>query len=122
METPRSEFQATGKASVQNFLDFMLSLPNVPPVAVAYLIQNNGSMPFPVLEGMHTQSVTVHHVPGLLVSDNAKTQARVVNTQSQLSTMLEWQENGINYMVTGSIDGYTMNASQLLTAANSLHS
>lgn len=119
MEMPRSEFRATGKASVQNLRDFMLSLPNTSHIAVEYLIQNNGTIPFSVPEGMQPQSVTVHHVPGILVSDNTKT--RVVNTQSQLSAMVQWQENSLNYMVTGSIDGYTMNTSQLLTVANSLH-
>jgi hypothetical protein len=119
VEMPSPIIEATGKASLQNLRDFMLSLPNLPAQLVAQLKQldlNNGTIPLPIPAGIQTQSVTIHNVPGLLLS-SSKTSKSTIIDQFPAGTMLLWQENGTIY----ALGGLTINASQLLTAANSLH-
>lgn len=119
VEMPSPVIQATGKASLQNLRDFMLSLPNLPSQLVEQLKQldlNNGTIPLPVPAGIQTQSVTVHNVPGLLLS-SSKTQTVENVEQFPAGNMLVWQEKGIIY----GLGGITIDASQLLAAANSLH-
>ncbi len=118
VELPSPVIRATGKASLQELRDFMLSLPNLPPQLVAQLKQinlNNGTIPLPVPAGIQTRSVTVHHTSGLLLS-SSKTKSVENIEQFPAGNMLIWQENGIIY----ALGGITVNASQLLAAASSL--
>ena len=117
-EMPSPIIQATGRASLQNLRDFLLSLPGLPAQLVVQLKQldlNNGTIPLLIPAGVQSQSVTIHHVPGLLLSN---TQTGLATTMRQLpnGNMLLWQENGTMY----ALGGVTINASQLLAAANSL--
>lgn len=119
VEMPSPDIQATGKASLQDLRDFMLTLPGLPAPFVQELKQldlNNGTIPFPVPANMQAQSITVHNAPGLLLTSNKTT--KIANIESPVgSNMLVWQENGIIY----ALGGLTIDANQLLTAANSLH-
>ncbi len=118
VELPSPVVRATGSASLQELRDFILSLPNLPPQLVAQLKQinlNNGTIPLPVPAGIQTQSVTVHNTSGLLLS-SSKTKSVENIEQFPAGNMLVWQENGIIY----ALGGITVNASQLLAAANSL--
>ena len=119
IEMPSPTIQATGKASLQNLRDFMISLPGLPASFIAQLKQldlNNGTIPFPVPAGMQAQSVTVHNASGLLLSSR-KTVQIAHNVQIPVGSKLVWQENGIIY----GLAGLTIDTNQLLAAANSLH-
>lgn len=119
VEMPSPTIQATGKASLQNLRDFMLTLPGLPAPFVQELKQldlNSGTIPLPVPTGMQARSITIHNAPGLLLTANKNT--KIANIESPIgANMLVWQENGVIY----ALGGISIDANQLLTAANSLH-
>ena len=119
LEVPSPDIQATGKASLQDLRDFMLSLPNLPPHLVAQLKQinlNTGTVPLPVPSGIASQSITVHGTSGLLLSNGKSTTVAGVK-QFPAGSAVVWQSNNIIYAVGGTIT----DTNQLLATANSLH-
>lgn len=111
MEIPSPIAQATGKASLQELRNFVLSLPNMPPQLAAQLKQidlHSGTVPLPIPSGIDAQTITVHGASGLLLTSGTKKLAS--------SSMVVWQMNGIIYAVGSSIP----NTKQLLLSANSL--
>ena len=105
-EGPGYEEQATGNASLKDLNNFFLLFPNLSPLAKEQILHGNGDRLEFFPTGLQVTSVTVHHVPGFLVSGKSP------------SPTLKWAENGIQY----SLDGEGMNASQMLPIANSFHS
>jgi hypothetical protein len=118
MEAPSPVVKATGKASLENLRDFMLSLPNLPAELVAQLKQidlSTGTVPVPVPSGMDAKSVTVHGTSGLLLSSSVPVSVENVKKVPAGSVVL-WQMHGNVYAV-GGIVGDT---NAVLASANSL--
>ena len=108
-EVPSPVIQATGKASLKDLRDFVLSLPKLAP-EVRLLLQDvnldTGTVPLPIPSQVQSQQVTVHGVSGNLMQDSSMSLGVVL-----------WQSQGIIYAVAGA----TSNSTQLLNTANSLH-
>jgi hypothetical protein len=108
-EIPSPVIQATGKASLKDLLDFVLSLPKLSPGA-RLLLQDvnltNGVVPLPIPPQIQAQQVTTHGAPGVLMTDPSLSLGAVI-----------WQTRGIIYVTAGA----TSDSAQLLDSANSLH-
>ena len=107
-EIPSPVIKATGKATLEDLLHFILSLPNLTPDARVLLQDVNlstGMVPLPIPPQVQAQPVTTHGVKGVLMTD----------TSLSLGAVL-WQKGGIVYMVAGA----TSDRTQLLKSANSL--
>lgn len=118
MEAPSPVVSATGKASLEDLRNFLLSLPHLPPELVAQLKQidlSTGTVPVPVPSGMDAKSVAVHGTSGLLLSSNVSVSVENVKKFPAGGVVL-WQQNGNVYAV-GGIVGDT---NAVLASANSL--
>ncbi len=108
VEMPSPVIQATGKASLKDLLDFVLSLPKLSPTA-RLLLQNvnldTGVVPLPIPPQVQAQQVTVQGASGVLMTDSSLSLGAVV-----------WQTRGIIYVVAAA----TSNSTELLGSANSL--
>lgn len=108
VEMPSPVIQATGKASLKDLLDFVLSLPKLSPSARLLLQDVNldsGVVPLPIPPQVQAQHITTHGVQGLVMTDSSLSLGAVV-----------WQTHGIIYVVAAA----TSDSSQLLGSANSL--
>jgi hypothetical protein len=108
-EIPSPVIQATGKASLEDLRDFVLSLPKLSPEARLLLQDvnlNNGVVPLPIPPQIHSQQVTTHGAQGVLMTDPSLSLGAVI-----------WQSHGIIYAAAGA----TSDSAQLLDSANSLH-
>lgn len=99
-EIPSPVVQATGKASLKDLRDFLLSLPKLAPEMRAILQQinlENGTVPLPIPREVAAQQVTIHGAPGVVLVDSSLKVGGLV-----------WQARGIIYMIatvsTGSAD------------------
>ncbi|MFL5654164.1 MAG: zf-HC2 domain-containing protein [Ktedonobacteraceae bacterium] len=108
-EIPSPVIHATGKASLEDLRNFVLSLPKLSSGA-RLLLQNvnlnSGVVPLPIPPQIQAQQVTTHGVQGVLMVDSSLSLGAVI-----------WQTRGIIYMVAGS----TSDSAQLLDSANALH-
>lgn len=107
-EIPSPVVQATGKASLKDLRDFLLSLPRLSPELHAMLQQLNlerGIVPLPIPSEVDAQQVTIHGASGVVLVDNSLKVGGVM-----------WQAHGIIYMVAT----ITANSTELLDSANSL--
>lgn len=108
VEIPSPVVQATGKASLKDLSNFLLSLPNLSP-SVRAMLQNldleKGIVPLPLPSEVQAQHTTVRGVPGVLLLDASMKLGGVV-----------WQTNGIIYMI-GTV---STSGTELLNIANSL--
>ena len=108
-EIPSPVIRATGKASLEDLSNFVLSLPKLNPT-VRVLLQdvdlNSGVVPLPIPPQVQAQQVTTHGVQGVLMTDPSLSLGAII-----------WQTHGIIYMVAGA----TSDSTQLLNSANSLH-
>jgi hypothetical protein len=107
-EIPSPVIQATGKASLKDLRDFILSLPKLSPEASLLLRDVNldsGVVPLPIPPQVQAQNVTVQGVSGVLMEDSSLAVGAVL-----------WQTHGIIYVVAGA----TSSDAQLLDSANSL--
>lgn len=108
VEMPSPVIQATGKASLKDLMDFVLSLPRLSPTARMLLQDvnlNTGAVPLPIPPQVQAQQVTAHGAPGVLMTDSSMSLGAVV-----------WQTRGIIYVVAAA----TSNSTELLGSANSL--
>jgi hypothetical protein len=107
-EVPSPVIQATGKASLKDLRDFVISLPKLSP-EVSLLLRDvnldSGVVPLPIPPQVQAQNVTVQGVPGVLMEDSSLSVGAVL-----------WQTHGIIYVVAGA----TSSDAQLLASANSL--
>jgi len=106
-EIPSPVVQATGKASLKDLRDFLLSLPRLAPEIRAMLQQldlQNGIVPLPIPPEVAAQQISVHGAPGVLLADNSLKVGGAV-----------WQADGIIYMIAS----VTTNSTDLLATANS---
>jgi hypothetical protein len=90
-EIPSPIVQATGKASLKDLRDFLLSLPKLAPEMRAILQQvnlENGTVPLPIPRVVSAQQVTIHGAPGVVLVDNSLKVGGLV-----------WQARGIIYMI-----------------------
>ncbi len=107
-EIPSPVIQATGKASLKDLRDFVLSLPKLSPGARMLLQDvnlNTGVVPLPIPPQIQAQQVMIHGAPGVLMTDPSLSLGAVI-----------WQTCGIIYVVAGA----TSRDAQLLDSANSL--
>ncbi len=108
-EIPSPVIQATGKASLKDLRDFVLSLPKLSP-EVSLLLRDvnldSGVVPLPIPPQIQAQQVTIQGAPGVLMADSSLSVGAAI-----------WQTHGIIYIVAG----VTSNDAQLLDIANSLH-
>jgi hypothetical protein len=107
-EIPSPVIQATGKASLKDLRDFVLSLPKLSPGARMLLQDvnlNTGVVPLPIPPQVQAQQVAIHGTPGVLMLDSSLSLGAVI-----------WQTRGIIYVVAGA----TSSDTQLLDSANSL--
>jgi Putative zinc-finger len=108
-EIPSPLIQATGKASLKDLRDFVLSLPKLSSEARLLLQDvnlNNGVVPLPIPPQVQAQQVTTHGAHGVLMTDPSLSLGAVI-----------WQTRGIIYVAAGA----TSDSAQLLDSANSLH-
>ncbi len=108
-EIPSPVIRATGKASLEDLRNFVLSLPKLSSGARALLQDVNlssGVVPLPIPPKIQAQQVMTHGAQGVLMTDSSLSLGAVI-----------WQTRGIIYMVAGS----TSDSTQLLDSANSLH-
>ncbi len=108
VEMPSPVIQATGKASLKDLLDFVLSLPKLSPTARLLLQDVNldtGVVPLPIPPQVQAQQVTVQGASGVLMTDSSLSLGAVV-----------WQTRGIIYVVAAA----TSKGTELLGSANSL--
>lgn len=90
-EIPSPVVQATGKVSLKELRDFLLSLPKLAPEMRAILQQvdlENGTVPLPIPRVVSAQQVTIHGAPGVVLVDNSLKVGGLV-----------WQARGIIYMI-----------------------
>lgn len=90
-EIPGPVVQATGKASLKDLRDFLLSLPKLASEMRAILQQvdlENGTVPLPIPPVVAAQRVTIHGAPGVLLVDSSLKVGGLV-----------WQARGIIYMI-----------------------
>ncbi len=108
-EIPSPVIRATGKASLEDLRDFVLSLPKLSSGA-RLLLQNvnlnSGVVPLPIPPQIQAQQVMTHGARGVLMVDSSLSLGAVI-----------WQTRGIIYVVAGA----TSDSAQLLDSANSLH-
>ena len=107
-EIPSPVIQATGKASLEDLLNFVLSLPKLSPGARLLLQDvnlNSGVVPLPIPPQIQAQQVRIHGVQGVLMTDPSLLLGAVI-----------WQNRGIIYVAAGA----TSDSGQLLDSANSL--
>src|SRR5581483_1251420 len=108
VEIPAPTIDSTGKASINDLRDFMLSLPHLPaPVRdlLSHVDVQSGTVPVPMPPQADSQNVTVRGAQGVLVSD-----------QSLGESILLWQTHNMVYVITA----HSSNRAQLVAAANSL--
>ncbi len=108
-EIPSPVIHATGKASLEDLRNFVLSLPKLSSGARLLLQDvnlNNGVVPLPIPPQIQAQQVTTHGAPGVLMVDPSLSLGAVI-----------WQTHGIIYIAAGA----TSDSAQLLDSANSLH-
>jgi hypothetical protein len=108
-EMPSPVIRATGKASLEDLRNFILSLPKLSSGARLLLQDvnlNSGVVPLPIPPQIQTQQVTTHGVQGVLMTDSSLSLGAVI-----------WQTGGIVYVIAGA----TGDSTQLLASANSLH-
>lgn len=108
-EIPSPVIQATGKGSLQQLRDFVLSLPKLSPGERALLQDinlDNGVVPLPIPPQVNAQQVTVQSAQGVLMTDSSMSLGAVV-----------WQTHGIIYVAAGA----TSNGAEIMNCANSLH-
>jgi hypothetical protein len=107
-EIPSPVIRATGKASLEDLRNFVLSLPNLSSGA-RLLLQNvnlnTGVVPLPIPPQVQAQQVTAHGVQGELMTDSSLSLGAVI-----------WQKGGIIYMAVGA----TSDSTQLMNTVNSL--
>ena len=106
-EIPSPVVQATGKASLKDLRDFLLSLPRLAPELHAMLQQldlEKGIVPLPIPREVDAQQVTVHGAPGVVLVDNSL----------KVGGLL-WQAHGIIYLIGTT----TTSSTDLLDIANS---
>lgn len=106
-EIPSPVVQATGKASLKDLRDFLLSLPRLAPELHAMLQQldlEKGIVPLPVPSGVAAQQITIHGAPGVMLVDNSLKVGGLI-----------WQARGIIYMIAT----ISTNSTDLLDTANS---
>lgn len=118
VELPSPLIQATGKATLQQLRDFILSLPGLPSQLVTQLKQidlKSGTVPLLVPPGIDAKSITVHGTSGLLLSTSKTTTVENI-THFPAGSMALWQMHGIIYALGGAV----ADTNQLLTTANSL--
>jgi hypothetical protein len=118
VELPSPVIRATGRASLEQLQNFMLSLPGLPPSLVAQLKQvnlANGTIPLPVPAGIDAHSVTVNGTSGVLLNSTKTTTVEDIK-QFPAGSMVVWQAKGIIY----ALGGITTNTNQLVAAANSI--
>jgi len=99
--------QATGKASLKDLRDFLLSLPRLAPELHSMLQQldlEKGIVPLPVPREVAAQQITVHGAPGVVL----------VDTSLKVGGLI-WQEHGIIYLIAS----VTTSSLDLLDTANS---
>ena len=90
-EIPSPVVQATGKASLKDLRDFLLSLPKLAPDMRAILQQldlENGTVPLPIPRAVAAQQITVRGAPGVVLVDSSLKVGGLV-----------WQARGIIYMI-----------------------
>lgn len=90
-EIPSPVVQATGKASLKDLRDFLLSLPRLVPEMRAILQQldlEKGIVPLPIPREVAAQQITVHGAPGVVLVDSSLKVGGLV-----------WQARGIIYMI-----------------------
>jgi hypothetical protein len=108
-EIPSPVIRATGKASLEDLRNFVLSLPKLSPGA-RLLLQNvnlnSGVVPLPIPPQIQAQQVKIQGVQGVLMTDSSMSLGAVI-----------WQTHGIIYGTAGA----TSDSAQLLDSANSLH-
>ncbi|GER81707.1 hypothetical protein KTAU_03450 [Thermogemmatispora aurantia] len=118
VQGPSPTIEATGKASLEDLRNFLLSLPGLPPSLVQQLRQidlRSGTVPIPVLAGMSSQTVTVQGQSGLLLtSDQLESSSKMTNLP--VGEAVLWQAQGRVYLLGES--GHDQN--ELLSVANSL--
>jgi hypothetical protein len=108
-EIPSPVIRATGKASLEDLRNFILSLPKLLPGARMLLQDVNlstGVVPLPIPPQVQAQQVTTHGTQGVLMMDPSLSLGAVL-----------WQTGGIVYMVACA----TSDRTQLMDSANSLH-
>lgn len=108
-EIPSPVVQATGKASLKDLRDFVISLPKLSPEVSLLLRDVNldtGVVPLPIPPQVQAQNVTVQGVPGVSMVDSSLSVGAVL-----------WQTHGIIYVVAGAASS----EAQLLDSANSLN-
>ena len=106
-EIPSPVVQATGKASLKDLRDFLLSLPKLAPEIRAMLQQldlQNGTVPLPIPREVAAQQITVHGASGVVLVDNSLKVGGLV-----------WQAHGIIYMIATT----STSIPDLLATANS---
>lgn len=106
-EIPSPVVQATGKASLKDLRDFLLSLPRLAPELHSMLQQldlEKGIVPLPVPREVAAQQITVHGAPGVVLVDNSLKVGGLI-----------WQEHGIIYLIAS----VTTSSMDLLDTANS---
>lgn len=106
-EIPSPVVQATGKASLKDLRDFLLSLPKLAPELRAMLQQldlQQGIVPLPIPNGVAAQQLTVHGAPGVVLVDNSLKVGGLI-----------WQARGIIYMIAT----VSISSTDLLDVANS---
>jgi len=90
-EIPSPVVQATGKVSLKDLRDFLLSLPKLAPEMHAILQQldlANGTVPLPIPRVVAAQQVTVRGAPGVVLVDSSLKVGGLV-----------WQAHGMIYMI-----------------------
>ncbi len=118
VEVPSPVVRATGKASLEELRDVVLSLPGLPPQLVTTLKQidlSSGVAPLPVPSGVNSQSITVHNTTGLLLTSSVSTTIEQIK-KFPAGSVVVWQTNGIIYAVGGTVS----DTNQLVTSADSL--
>ncbi len=118
VEFPSPVVRATGKVSLQELRDLILSLPGLPPQLVAQLRAidlSSGMVPLPVPEGVDSQSIAVHGTTGLLLTRSITTTIKQLKRFPAGSAVV-WQTHGIIYAVGGTVS----DSRQLISSANSL--
>ena len=108
-EIPSPVIQATGKASLKDLRDFVVSLPKLSP-EISLLLRDvnldSGVVPLPIPPQIQAQQVTIKGAPGVLMADSSLAVGAAI-----------WQTHGIIYVVAGASSSDT----QLLDIANSLN-
>lgn len=108
LEIPAPTIDGTGKASINDLRNFMLSLPHLPAPIHELLLHvdvQSGTVPVPLPPQANSRNVTVQGASGILMSDHSVSES-----------ILLWQTHNMVYVISA----HTGNSAQLLDAANSL--